>query len=214
MLFLVAGLVVVAGCSRSTSAAFTTQTTVAPSPSTSTSLLLLPVPPPEPITIAGTGFDLHTAGQVPTATFDAAWAGVLTTLNRYLEVAVLTPLRSGGPAGDLAPLFSPQAFERVAVVGPDRSAFIDEGLPPLSDVRKEAATAGLTALAGADGTISVVTAALDLRLIGHIAGAPVTVVRTGELVLMPEGGTWRIDAYDLKVVRTRADDTTITTARS
>jgi hypothetical protein len=74
--------------------------------------------------------------------------------------------------------------------------------------------AGLTALAGTDGTVSVVTAGLDLRLIGHVAGAPVTVVRTGELVLVPEGSTWRIDAYDLRVVRTLAEDTTTTTVRS
>jgi hypothetical protein len=60
----------------------------------------------------------------------------------------------------------------------------------------------------------VVTAGLDLRLMGHIAGAPVTVVRTGELVLVPEGGAWRIDAYDIRVVRTIADDTTTTTVRS
>ena len=39
-----------------------------------------------------------------------------------------------------------------------------------------------------------------------------TVVRTGELVLMPEGSTWRIDAYDIQVVRTIAQDTTTTTA--
>ncbi|MDQ3643334.1 MAG: hypothetical protein M3450_18170, partial [Actinomycetota bacterium] len=68
--------------------------------------------------------------------------------------------------------------------------------------------------AGPDGIMSVVTAGLDLRLIGHINGALVRVTRTGELVLMPEGGTWRIDAYDIQVTRTLADDTTTTTVRS
>lgn len=172
----------------------------------------LPVPPAAPIVITGDAYDLHTASRVSTATFNATWAGVLDTLNRYLEAAILTPLRTGGPAGDLTPLFNPPALAQVVPGGADRFAFIDENLPPLSDLRSERAVAGLTALAGQDGTVSVVAAGLELRLIGHVAGAPVTIVRTGELVLMPEGGTWRIDAYDIQVVRTVAEATTTTTA--
>ena len=210
--FLVAGLVLAAGCSRA-SPALTTQTTIPqPAPPTAAPAPTLPVPPPVPIVITGDAYDLHTASRVSTATFNATWAGVLDTLNRYLEAAILTPLRTGGPAGDLTPLFNPPALAQVVPGGPDRFAFIDENLPPLSDLRSERAVAGLTALAGKDGTVSVVTAGLELRLIGHVAGAPVTVVRTGELVLMPEGGTWRIDAYDIKVVRTVAEATTTTTA--
>jgi hypothetical protein len=219
-LILVAGLVVLAGCTRPSAAAFTTQvapTTVAVVVTSTT----VPAPPPttaapapEAIVFTGAGFDLHTAGRVPTAAFNAAWAGALDTLNRYLDAAVLTPLRSGGPAGDLTPLFTPPAAAKVTVAGPDRSAFIDEGLPPLSEVRKHTAVAQLTALAGSDGAMSVITAVLDLRLTGHIGGAPAAVQRTGELVLMPEGGVWRIDAYELKVVRSLDERTTTTTVRS
>lgn len=212
MFLLVAGALLAAGCSRA-SPAFTTQTTTPqPAPPTAAPPPTLALPPPAPIVITGDGYDLHTASRVSTATFDATWAGVLDTLNRYLEAAILTPLRTGGPAGDLTPLFNPPALAQVVPGGPDRFAFIDENLPPLSDLRSERAVAGLTALAGKDGTVSVVTAGLELRLIGHVAGAPVTVVRTGELVLMPEGGTWRIDAYDIKVVRTIAEETTTTVA--
>ena len=202
------GLLLAAGCSRTSSAAFTAQTTIPPP----TTVPVLPLPPPPPIAFTGDAFDLHTAGPPTNASYDATWFGVLETLNRYLETAVVTPLRTGGPAGDLTPLFNRPALERVAPGGPDRFAFIDENLPPISDLRSERSVAGLTALAGRDGKVSVVTAGLDLRLIGHIAGTPVTVVRTGELVLMPEGTTWRIDAYDIQVVRTVAQDTTVTTA--
>lgn len=215
MLHLVAGLVLLTGCSKPSSHAFTTQTSTTQSPAATAPTTVVPVPPPPPpITFTGAGFHVHTAGEVSQAEFDGAWAGVLETLNRYLEAAIVRPLRTGGPAGDLRPLFSKPAADVVMTVGPDRFAIIDENMPPVSDLRQEAAVAGLNALAGADGIMSVVTAGLDLRLIGHVNGAPVTVVRTGELVLMPEGGTWLIDAYDIKVTRTLAEDTTTTTVRS
>jgi hypothetical protein len=210
VLLVVVGLLLAAACGRPASPAYTTQTTLPPP--APTSAYILPVPPPPPLVLTRGANDLHTASPVATATFNATWAGVLDTLNKYLEAAVLTPLRTGGPAGDLTPLFNPPALERVVPGGPDRFAFIDENLPPVSDLRSERAVAGLTGLAGTDGTVSVVTAGLDLRLIGHVAGAPVTVVRTGELVLMPTGGRWRIDAYEIKVVRTVDEETTTTTA--
>jgi len=214
-LFLVVGLVLLSGCSRPTSHAFTTQTSTTLAPVVTTPAPTLPAPPVQRITFTGDAFDLHAGTDVPRLrSYDAAWSGVLDTLNRYLEIAVLTPLRTGGPAGDLRPLFTKSAADRVMTVSADRFAFIDENLPPVSDVRKEAAVAGLTGLAGADGVMSVVTAGLNLRLIGNINGSLVTVARTGELVLMPEGGTWRIDAYDIKVTRTLAEDTTTTTVRS
>ncbi len=150
---------------------------------------------------------------MPTPRSDATWAGVLDTLNRYLDAGVVTPLAHGWPRRRPDAAVQPRRPSNgSSPAGVDRFAFIDENLPPVSDLRSERAVAGLTGLAGKDGTVSVVTAGLELRLIGHVAGAPVTVVRTGELVLMPEGGTWRIDAYDIKVVRTIAEDTTTTTA--
>lgn len=215
-ILLVAGLLL-SSCSEPVSHAFTNQaTTAAPAPTTTAPLQVAQAPAPteEPIVITGVGFDLHTAGRVGPAAFDAAWAGVLQTLNRYLEEAVLTPLRSGGPAGDLKPLFTPLAVDRVVPGGESRAAFIDEGMPPATDLRKDAAVARLTALAGADGAMSVVTAELDLKLSGLVDGAPLFLERAGELVLVPEGGTWRIDAWNLKVTRRLAQTTTTTTASS
>ena len=211
LLLLIAGLFALTGCTRPISHAYTTQmpTTVPPS----TTAVPAPPAPAEPIVFTGAGYHLHTAGKVSQAAFDAAWAGVLVTLNRYLELGILTPLRTGGPAGDLAPLFTPLGVDRV-LTGPDRVAFIDENLPPAGDLRSEAAVAGMNGLAGRDGVMSVVTAGLDLRLVGQVNGAPLTVVRTGELVLVPEGGSWRIDAWDISVTRTLAEVTTTTTARS
>lgn len=199
-LLLVAGFVALTACSRPFSAAYTTQTTRAPARAGGSGA----------IAIGGAGFAVRAAGEVDRAAIDGAWAAVLDTLNRYLDTAVLTPLRSGGPAGDLAPLFTTVSVGRVAgpTATPDRYVFIDEGLPPAADVREVGGVATLTGLAGLDKALSVVSAELDLRLSGRINGAPFSLVRTGELVLLPEGGTWRIDAWDIKVTRTTAGVTT------
>lgn len=208
---LFAGAVALAGCTRSPSAAYSTQTTTT---QPAASLAAGADDAPAPITIDGAGFVVHAGGPVDQPGFDASWAAVLDALNRYLEAAVLTPLRSGGPAGDLAPLFTPLSAPRVLSVGPDRAAFIDEGLAPATGLRRERGVATLTGLGGRDALLSVVSAQLELRLAGEVNGAPLRVVRTGELVLIPEGGTWRIDAWDLRVTRTLAEVTTTTAART
>jgi len=198
MFAVVAGLALLTSCSRPPSQAFST----APDGGVGA------------VAITGAGFDVESAGDVSKDTSDATWAGVLATLNRYLEAAVLTPLRTGGPAGDLAPLFTSLAVDRVTT-GPDRAALIDEGVPPATDIRADASVATLTALAGSDGTVSVVDATLDLRLRGRSADGPLTVTRTGDIVLLPDGGTWRIDSYDITASRTFGGAaTTTTTARS
>jgi hypothetical protein len=172
-----------------------------------------PVAPAE-IAITGAGFDVHAAGKVDRAAVQDAWAGVLATMNRYLDAGVLTPLRSGGPAGDLAPFFTAAAGERVASTATDRAAFVDEGLPPATGVTQEAAVARLTALAGDDGVVSVVSAWLDLRLSATVDGSEVTVAHSGELVFLPEDGTWKIDGYDVRASRDSTAPVTTTTARS
>jgi hypothetical protein len=205
ILAVVAGFFLLSGCTSAVSHAYVNKVTTVPGATAGGQ-------PPASIAFRGAGFDVQTAGTLSQATFDAAWAGVLATLNRYLEAAVLTPLRTGGPAGDLSPLFTPLAVDRVTT-GPDRAAFIDEGVPPVTDLRADAAVATLTALAGADGSVSVVDASLDLRLTAAVNGGPVSVTRTGDMVLMPDGGGWRIDAYDITARRTFAGAATTTTAR-
>lgn len=211
LILLVAGLLALTACSRPLSDAYTTQTSVVPMTVTTTPDIEAAA---EPIIIGGAGFTVHAVGAVNQPAFDAAWAAVLDTLNRYLEAAVLTPLRSGGPAGDLAPFFTPLSVARVTTAGPDRGAFIDEGLAPATDLRRVTAVATLSGVAGSDAVMSVVSAVLDLRLAGRVKGAPLSVIRTGELVLLPEGGTWRIDAWDLRVVRTLSGGTTTTEAKT
>ena len=176
-------------------------------------LMAVPVTTTAPssgVSFSVTGATVESVGLPPPPFPDDVKASVAVTLDRYLQEAVLGPLRSGGPAGDLGPVFTGAA--RARVDGPDRAALVDEGLPPAASVKAEAATVGLAALAGADGAMSVVTAAVDLRL---LAGDddPVTIARTGHLVLVPEGGGWKIDGYDVRTTRDGSGGTTTTTAR-
>ena len=132
-------------------------------------------------------------------------SGVVATLDRYLADAVVGPLRTGAPPADLSPLFTELAWPRLS--GPDRAAIVDEGVPAGS-VTADAAVANLTGLQGADGAVALVGVHIDLRLrVGQL-----NVVRSGELVLVPEGDTWRIDGYDLRVSRDSIDGTATTVA--
>lgn len=142
---------------------------------------------------------------------DAAQAGVLTTMQTYLKQAILGPLQSGAPAGDVAALFSPNAIAR-ATSAPDRSALFDEGLPAITDLRAEDATMNLTGLVGADAKVVVMTATFSLKINGSTSGTPVAVQRSGDLVLVPDGGLWKIDAYDIRATRDTPAGTTTTAA--
>ena len=168
-------------------------------------------PPPPPIAFSVTGGDVHAVTPPAPPLPDDVRAKVTATLERYLEDAVLAPLRSGQPAGDLAPLFTASALARLN--GGDRAGLADEGLPRATRLRSDATSAALAALAGADQAIVVVTAAVELRL--HTGGAEsVAIVRTGDLVLVPDAGEWKIDGYDIRVARDTVDGgATTTTAK-
>lgn len=167
--------------------------------------------PPGPIAWTVTVGDVHAVHPPAPALPDDVQAKVTATLERYLADAVVGPVRSGQPAGDLGPVFTPAAAARLD--GPDRAALVDEGLPAAPALRSEAATARLAALVAPDGAVVVVTATVDLRL--HTGGADsVAIVRTGDVVLVPDGDGWKIEGYDVRTARDGADGAaTTTTAR-
>jgi hypothetical protein len=168
-------------------------------------------PPPAPLAFTVTGGDVHAVRRPAPPFPEDVRAKVSATLQRYLDDAVARPLRSGQPAGDLGPVFTQAALARLN--GPDRAALVDEGVPRVARLQPDVATAALAALAGADQAVVVVTAAIELRL--HTGGADsVAIVRTGDLVLVPDGDAWRIDGYDIRAARDSAGaGATTTTAK-
>ncbi|HEX7276634.1 MAG TPA: hypothetical protein VF244_04605 [Acidimicrobiales bacterium] len=166
---------------------------------------------PVPIAFRTTAFDVEAAADPAAGAASGAQAGIEATLNQWLELAVLGPLRSGQPAGDIGPVFTAAAGERIATTA-DRAAFVDEGLPPVQSMRAGTASLAMTALIDPDGTIPVVAVHLDLTLGGTVEGTPFGVEHTGDLFMIPEGDAWRIDGYDVRATRATAGATTTTTA--
>jgi hypothetical protein len=130
-------------------------------------------------------------------------------LDKYLNNAMLVPLKNGSPVGDLSQMFAGPALERAA--GPDRGALLDEGAGRLADVDVEDASAKLIALVGPNG-VAVLNAGIHVAVSGQTDAGPVAVERSGELRLAPEGEAWKIVGYDIRVDRATPEALTTTTA--
>jgi hypothetical protein len=149
---------------------------------------------------------LPAAGTPPPVT-----EAVKATLERYLADAILAPLRSGGPAPDLGPLFTAETAARVG--GADRPALVSEGLPRATGgVEGDLTAAAITPLLAGD-QVPLVAVSIDLRLRARdVEGATVKVSHQGQLVLVPDVPSWKISGYDITAVRDTPAGTTTTTA--
>ena len=130
---------------------------------------------------------------------------VKTLLDAYLRRAVIEPLHSGAPAGDLADLFTVQARPRLTEEA-HRATLVEEGLPPAStSISAEAAKVSLSSVAGPDGSVVLVGARVDLKL--HAVGprVDIDILRDGEMVITYDDGAWRIDSFGLRTTRNTRD---------
>lgn len=151
--------------------------------------------PAAAFTVAGTDVQ-SMATPAPAFSADVA-AGVKATLDGWLAAGVIGPLRTGKPPTGLEPLFTGAALASLGAAGQQRASMLEEGAPLTGTVTQQKAEARLTALAAPEGAVTLVTAQVDLAQAVAADDGTVDVVRTGELVLVPEGGTWRIDAFDM-----------------
>ncbi len=172
-------LAALGACSKSKEAAPATTSTTTPAP-----------------VVAFTITDVDPNATAPPD--DATVAAVKATLDQWLAVAIIGPLHSGQPAGDLSAVFTPAALAR-AQDPTVRPGLVAEGLPPATEaLTADHATAALKTVAGPDGVVALIAAQIDLKL--HAAGATsdVDVIHYGEVVLVAaDTGGWKIDAFDL-----------------
>jgi hypothetical protein len=150
------------------------------------------------VTFTVASFDVE--GAADPASVERAKAAVVATFSRYVQAAVLTPVLSGGPAEDLVPLFTARAAEHLATTA-DRGAFVDEGLPPAPRIVPLVSGLHLAGLADQKGEVVLVFAHMDLKLAAEAAGTTVVIDRGGDLLLVPDGDTWKIDSYRVRVTR-------------
>jgi hypothetical protein len=159
-----------------------------------------------PVTVASAG------AQV--ALPDTVRDQVLGALKRYVQTATITPLQTGKPAGDLAPVFTADAVARAQ--GSDRGVLVDEGLPKATgDVVAKAPPVALTGLADGSGTIVLVDATLALTVDTETGRGPVKIQRNGDLVFAPDAGSWKVLGFDLQAARSgKGIDAVVKTAPS
>lgn len=152
----------------------------------------------------------------PAASFTAAQAqDLLGVVRTYVDRAIVTPLRTGGPPGDLAAVFDGGTLARV--IGPDQGVMTEAGMPKVSgDLAVRGQPVAFVALGDQSGNVVLATASIDLTVDGTVAGvkAPLHVAQTGDLVLAADAsGAWKVTSYTMSVVRRGGGvDTTTTPA--
>ena len=152
-----------------------------------------------------TGTEVHAMSPEPPAFPDDVSGAVRTSLDTWLGAAIVGPLRTGKPPSGLDAVFTAPALGKVTATGADRSAMVEQGAPLTGEVEQDRANARLTALTGPDGKVELVTAQIDVAHAVTSGDGFVDIVRGGEVVLVPDAGTWRIDAFDVETKRdTRA----------
>ena len=130
-------------------------------------------------------------------------AGVIDVVGDYIETAIVKPLRTGQPAGDLGSVFGAAALARAT--GVDRAVLVDEGIPKVTgDLTVSAKPVTITGLGDQDGHLVAIAATVDLDVTATPVGKalPLHIVRGGSFVLTPDAsGAWRVSAYQVLVTR-------------
>ena len=167
------------------------------------------------VTITLQAGDIATDSAGPATSFSAAQAQqVLASIRTYVDGAIVKPLRSGEPAGDLSTVFDPGTLARVT--GADRGVMVEEGLPKVTgDLTVTAKPVSFVGLGDQSGNLVLVTASVQLTVDGTIAGAkaPLHIDRRGDLVFAPDAsGAWKVTSYQMAVTRSGGGiDTTTST---
>ncbi len=183
----------------SSAAPATTATTAAPTTST--------LAPTTTTTLATGAADLgapsivaaQATGMEGTGAIDPTLQTQITdAVHTYVNAATGTPLGTGQVAV-LDGVLTAAAASRLTPAS--RDALTDEGLPALAGVKTDHANVAIDAFVGPDQTM-VVNAAIDVAVSAvEAGGGAVKIARSGTLTFVNDGGTWRIDAFQLNVER-------------
>ena len=176
-------IVVLASCSSGSSAAKGSSTTRAPRSATVTATAGL-----VGVVSAGKPVELSPADRT----------AVLRAVDTYVRAATIEPL-AGRPA-KLDALFAKDAAP--AVGAPERDALSDDGLPKVTgDAKATLVPVSMSGLADQSGAVDLVGTTLDLTVTATAARGAITIHRSGELMFVRDGGSWKILSFKLAVTR-------------
>jgi hypothetical protein len=183
-----------ASSAPATSGASSTAAPTTVAPTTTTTLTTGPADLGAPTITAA-----QTTGVDGTGAIDPTLQTQVTdAVHTYLNVATGTPLGTG-QAAVLDGVLTAGAAGRLTAAS--RDALTDEGLPALAAVKTDHANLTIDAFVGPDQT-TVVNAVIDLAVSAiEAGGGAVKIARSGTLTFVNDGGTWRIDAFQLNVER-------------
>lgn len=158
-----------------------------------------PSPPPADLSLEVGSAVVVSDTQGQAELEDPARSEVLEVVTRFLERASMEPMITGSVGDDIEGLLTAEVAEQLAAG--DRSAVVDEGLPPSGEVAVVRSAVDLSGLA-AGTEVQLVVARFDLELAGDDG---TSLHRRGELTVVPVDEGWRIAAYDLTVDRVVPD---------
>ncbi len=151
------------------------------------------------LTTAQPSVSVQSAGPTTALPADVTDA-VDKTVRGYLRFGTMTPLKTGGNATDLATYFNAEAL--VPVTGADAGTVLDQQLPKATaDVNGKISNYEFIGLTDKTGSISMVAVKLDALVTTKNKNGDVTIKRTGDLVVVPDGTNWKIGSYNLSVTR-------------
>jgi hypothetical protein len=124
---------------------------------------------------------------------------VLDTVTKYVQMAISAPL--GGSTATVAVDQFLTAQAAKALTADRRAVLTEEGVPAMQSAQATTNTVSITGLVGTDSVTGVVNAHLDLVITGTARGLAASIKRSGDFTLIPDQGSWRIDAFDMSVER-------------
>lgn len=133
--------------------------------------------------------------EVPAEIQDA----VMATIATYVDGGLVEPMRADAASPDASAAFAAVTAPRLD--GPDRAVLFDEGLPEVTSFQPQAEPVIITALSDGNGTFVLATVTLVYAATLEADEGTITINRSAELTLAPEGPEWKIIGYDMGVIR-------------
>jgi hypothetical protein len=140
----------------------------------------------------------------PVSLPDEAANQIMQVVGTYVDRGLVVPVKTGRPPQNVGELFD--AGTQAAIQGPDKDVLFESGEPKRTgDFKPTASPVIITALSDNGGQFVLVTATLNYSAEVGVMGGALQTARSIALTLNPEGGVWKITAYDVSVNRQGAE---------